>query len=206
VAYADWKIIKYFLIIWLIGTGVVPLIGLYTKISPAVNWFQQSIFVLTGLVGYFILGAYIYRLRFRRSTLAALLVIGAVSTGLGTYFLVSTMGENYSRILLDASSLTVIVTSIALFLLLASVPNQKVEKHTKISRILSVISQNTLPIYLFHVIVLETLQKGYLGVRLSVSTLNPIIEIPLLTAVTLLICLAIIVPLKKVPCLKRILG
>ena len=79
-------------------------------------------------------------------------------------------------------------------------------KFTRGSRALKVVSQNSLPIYLFHVIVLEALQKGYLGFKISVTTINPIIEIPLITAVTLLICLALIVPLKKVPYMKRILG
>jgi len=69
-----------------------------------------------------------------------------------------------------------------------------------------VISKNTLPIYLFHLIVLESLQNGYLGFKLSVTTLNPLVEIPLATAVTLAICLAVIVPLKKVPYLGRLLG
>lgn len=73
-------------------------------------------------------------------------------------------------------------------------------------RALKVVSQNSLPIYLLHVIVLEALQKGYLGFGISVTTINPIIEIPLITAVTPLICLAIIVPLKKLPYMKRILG
>jgi len=44
---------------------------------------------------------------------------------------------------------------------------------------LKVVSQNSLSIYLFHVIVLEALQKGYLGFKKSVTTINPIIEIPL---------------------------
>jgi hypothetical protein len=54
--------------------------------------------------------------------------------------------------------------------------------------------------------VLEALQKGFLGFKISVTTMNPIIEIPLITAVTLLICLAIIVPLKKIPYVRRVIG
>ena len=71
---------------------------------------------------------------------------------------------------------------------------------------LKLISQNTLPIFLFHVIVLESLQKGYFGFTISITKMNPIIEIPLITALTLLICLAVIVPLKKIPYVKRIIG
>jgi hypothetical protein len=54
--------------------------------------------------------------------------------------------------------------------------------------------------------VLETLQRGFLGFKISLNTMSPIIEIPLITAVTLFICLAVIVPLKKIPYVKRIIG
>ena len=108
------------------------------------------------------------------------------------------MGEQLSQFFYDASSFNVIIASAALFLLLAAIPNQAVEnRFPHANRMLKLISQNTLPIYLFHVMVLETLQKGYLGFKISVTTMNPIIEIPLITVVTLLICLAIIVALRE---------
>lgn len=163
--------------------------------------------VLTGLLGYFILGAYVAKLRLRTSILSLMLVLSSVWTIIGTYFLIGTLGEQYSQFFLDASSFSVIIASVTLFLILASIPNQTVEnRFPNGNRLLKLISQNTLPIYLFHVIVLETLQKGYLGFKISVTTMNPIIEIPLVTAVTLVICLAIIVPLKKIPYVKRIIG
>jgi surface polysaccharide O-acyltransferase-like enzyme len=125
----------------------------------------------------------------------------------GTYFLIGAIGEKFSVFFLDASSFSVIIASVALFLVLAAIPNQVIEtKLPRGSKVLKIISENSLPLYLFHVIILETLQNGYLGFRISVTTINPIIEIPLITTVTLLICLAIIVPLKKLPYVKRIIG
>ena len=207
VAHADWKIIKYFLLLWFVGTGIIPLLTLYASISPQTVWFRQNVFVLTGLLGYFILGAYVAKLRLRTSLLSLMLVLSTVWTILGTYFLIGTMGEQYSQFFLDASSFSVIIASVTLFLILASIPNQTVEnKIPRGSKVLQVISQNTIPIYLFHIIILETLQKGYLGFKISVTTMNPIIEIPIVAAVTLLICLAIIVPLKKIPYVKRLIG
>ena len=100
-----------------------------------------------------------------------------------------------------------IVASAALFLLLLAVPTQSLQtKHPRTNRIIKLISANTLPIFLFHVIVLETLQNGYLGFTLSVTSMNPLIAIPLITGLTLLICLAVIVPLKKIPYVKKIIG
>jgi hypothetical protein len=54
------------------------------------------------------------------------------------------------------------------------------------------------------VMVLESLQKGYLGFKISMNTLNPIVEIPLITMVTLFICFLIVFILKKIPVLKDI--
>jgi len=207
VAHTNWVTIKYFLLIWFVGTAIIPLFTLYANISNQSYWFGQSVFVLTGMVGYFILGAYIPKLRLRSSVLFIILALSSVWTIFGTYFVVGTLGEQYSQVFLDATSFSVIFASIALFLLLAAVPSQAVQtKYPRGNLVLRLISENTLPIYLFHVMVLETLQKGYLGFQISVTTMNPIIEIPLITAVTLLICLAIIVTLKKLPYVKRIIG
>jgi surface polysaccharide O-acyltransferase-like enzyme len=207
VAHADWRIIRYFLILWFVSTGLISILTISIAISPQAHWFRDSVFILTGLIGYFILGAYVNRLKFRRSLLYLGLVLGSVWTIIGTYILEGTLGSVYSQFFLDASSFSVIVASVALFLLLAAIPNSTIEvKLPRGSRILKVISQNSLPIYLFHVIVLEALQKGYLGFKISVTTINPLIEIPLVTAVTLLICLAILVPLKKLPYVNRIIG
>lgn len=207
VAHADWRIIRYFLIIWFIGSGIITLVTLYSNLSSQALWFKDNVFLLTGLIGYFILGAYVVKLQFRSSILYLGLILSTVWTILGTFFLIGTLGESYSQFFLDATSFSVIIASVALFLILAAIPNQTIEnRFPRGNKILKIISQNTLPIYLFHIIILETLQKGYLGFQVSVTTMNPIIEIPLITAVTLLLCLAIIFPLKKLPYVKRIIG
>jgi surface polysaccharide O-acyltransferase-like enzyme len=72
--------------------------------------------------------------------------------------------------------------------------------------VLHLIGQNTIPIYLFHIMVLEALHKGFFGFQISLATMTPALEIPLITAVTLLICLGVIYPLKKIPFVKRLIG
>ncbi len=207
VAHADWKIIRYFLVIWFLGTGIIPLLSLYSGISPQAVWFRDSVFLLTGLIGYYIFGTYAMRLRIRARFLWTGLILSTLWTLLGTYFLIGTLGEAYSRFFLDASSFSVILASVSLFLILAAIPNQTIQNRLpRGSRVLKAISENTLPIYIFHVIVLEALQNGFFGFKVSVTTINPIIAIPLVTVLTLLICLAIFVPLKKLPYVKRIIG
>jgi surface polysaccharide O-acyltransferase-like enzyme len=207
VAHANWTLIRYFLVLWFIGTGLVSLLTLVADISSQGTWFRDNVFLLTGIIGYFVLGAYVGKLKFRPAVLWVFFVLGTLCTIFATYFIIGTLGERYSQFFLDASSFNVIIASVTFFLILGSILNQKIEvKMPWLSRVLRVISLNTLPIYLFHVIVLETLQKGYLGFKISVAYINPVLEIPLLAGLTLLICLAIIVPLKKVPYVNRIIG
>jgi surface polysaccharide O-acyltransferase-like enzyme len=215
VTYANWNIVKYLLVIWFVGTGIIPLFGLYQGISAQITWFQATVFILTGLIGYFVLGAYIAKMKIRPSILYLIFAVSLVWTIIGTYIIVGTLGERYSQFFFDASSVNVIITSVVFFLMLSTIQHPKTlvsgaaEQAIRVprtTRIIQVISQNTLPIYLFHVMVLETLQKGYLGFKISVTTINPVIEIPLITALTLFICLAVIVPLKKIPYVGKVLG
>jgi surface polysaccharide O-acyltransferase-like enzyme len=78
--------------------------------------------------------------------------------------------------------------------------------HPKLKKLLSIISQNTLPLFLFHVIILETLQRGYLGITINGNTINSIVGVPLMTVIVLFLSLAVIVPLKKIPILKDLIG
>lgn len=202
VTHSSSKILQYFLLIWFVGTAVVPLLTLF---GPFV--LNTDVFLWTGWLGYFILGAYLIKVRWRPSILYSILVFGLLWTAIGTYLVVGTIGERLSQFFYQSFSFSVIMASIALFQLLSAVPPQKIaSRFPRSNRLLHQISQNTLPIYLFHVMVIETLQKGYLGFKLSLTTMNPILEIPLATFVTLFICLGLIIPLKKIPYLRRLIG
>jgi surface polysaccharide O-acyltransferase-like enzyme len=200
--HADWKLLQYLIFVWFAGTALIPLLTLFGPYSLNAN-----VFIFTGWLGYFVLGAYLMRVQLKSSLLTLVWVLGLLWTIIGTYLVIATLGEKFSQFFLDAASFNIILASAALFLLLASIPSRKIEnRFPRGNRVFKLISQNTLPIFLFHVIVLESLQKGYFGFTISITKMNPIIEIPLITALTLLICLAVIVPLKKIPYVKRIIS
>jgi surface polysaccharide O-acyltransferase-like enzyme len=159
------------------------------------------------MIGYFLLGAYLPKLRARTSIVYVTLLSSFILTIAATYLVVGTLGEKSSQFFYDASSITVILASISLFLALTAVSPQKIEnRFPKIKSLIALISANTLSIYLFHVMVLEALQKGYFGIKISVTTMNPVLEIPLITALTLTICLAVLIPIKKIPYFHRLVG
>ena len=148
--------------------------------------------------------------KLKRSTMLGLLALGLVLTAVGTYAIAATVGGPQTYFFQDYFSPTTILSAVMLFLLLNTlkVPANPTEApHPKINWLLRQISKSTLTIFLFHVIVLEALQRGYLwGFTISGNTLNSIIEVPLITLVTLFICLGIILPLQKVPVLKKLIG
>jgi len=104
-------------------------------------------------------------------------------------------------------SINVILASVTMFLLLSKLKaNWSRNLHPFINRVVHAIGKNTLPIYMFHLIVMETLQRGYLGFKLSLTVMNPVIGIPVITIVTLFITFGLILIMKKIPILRTLIG
>ncbi|MGD6933079.1 MAG: acyltransferase [Candidatus Bathyarchaeia archaeon] len=203
IAHASRRLLRYFFVLWLTGVSVVPLLNLLVGHN-----LNNNVFLITGYIGYFLLGLYLLDTHVNRKVLVACVLAGFAWTALGTYWITATVGGSLQFFFYDYFSLGVILSSVALFLLLISVNYRKIKiKHPKLDRLIHYVSINSLAIYLFHFMVLETLENGYLwGFKISMATLSPIIEIPLLAGVTLVICLLVLYPLRKIPYLNRLIG
>jgi surface polysaccharide O-acyltransferase-like enzyme len=202
VAHANRNMLRYFLILWFLGTSIAPIAYLFVPFT-----LNNDIFLFTGWVGYFLLGLYLVDVKVRPKILYAILIIGFSLTAIGTYLLTYFIGGPRQYFFYDYLGIDVVVLSASLFLLLKSVPSNYIEKKSfSLNKIIHFISASSLAIFLIHVIVLESIERGYFGFRISITTMNPIVEIPLATAVTLLICLGILYPVSKVPILKKIVG
>ena len=139
--------------------------------------------------------------------LFAILILGYLWTIIGTYLITYIVGGQKQYFFFNFLAANVILVSVALFLLLKKVPEDYVRKKSPYAnRLIRFISQCSLAIFLLHVIILESLQNGYFGFRLSIITISPIYEIPFITALTLLICLAILYPISKISFLKKFVG
>ncbi|MCL5877330.1 MAG: acyltransferase family protein [Candidatus Bathyarchaeota archaeon] len=203
VPYMTDKLFKYFLGLWFVGVSLVPLIQLATPYD-----FNPNLFAIPGYVGYFLLGAYLVNVRVKRSTLVALICLGVALTAVGTFQMSRTVGGGTSYYFQEYLSPTMILSSISFFLLLNTfkTPCGQPVEHSWRKRIMRVISENTLGIYLFHMMVIYSLQNGFFGFALNGNTLNSIVGVPLMVGLVLAICLVVLVPLKKVPVLKRLIG
>ena len=203
IANGDLKIIRYLILLWFVGVAIVPLIQLASGYT-----LNSTVFVIGGWVGYFVLGSYLQRVKLRSAILYGLLIIGFVWTIFGMWLMnypLNAMGQN--NFFFGYLTVNVIIGSVALFMILIKFhPDWPGSNHKITSRIAQAISRNTLPIFLFHVIILESFERGFFGFTLSVTTLNPIVEIPLITVLTLFITLGLVLLMRKVPVLKKLIG
>ncbi|NLE04570.1 MAG: acyltransferase family protein [Crenarchaeota archaeon] len=204
IAHADQKIIKYFLIVWFFGVSVIPFFELFIPYH-----LNSNVFTLTGYVGFFVLGTYLLKANFRRLTSASFASLGVVLTVIATYILAATIGGMELYFFQQYFSITVIFTAVMTFSFLLTINPPTLEKKTSFfsfHKLIQLISHNTLGIFFVHVMVIESTQRGYFGFAFNQELLNPIVEIPLLTAFVLFVSLGIILILKKVPYLNKLIG
>lgn len=220
IAHADAKIMKYYIVLWVLSASIIPLISYFTPYSV-----NSGVFTVTGWVGYYILGIYLLNVKISRKYLVAFMLLGIALAAAGTVYMAHNYGGSQTWYFQDYLSPTMILASVMAFLLLNTIKmpsykttptpqtpltqqlvNQKPIGPSKSNKLLHVISENTLPIFFFHLMVIQAIQRGYLGFTINGVTINSVIGVPLVAVITLFICLAVIVPLKKVPLLKKLIG
>jgi surface polysaccharide O-acyltransferase-like enzyme len=202
VKFLDSKRFKYLLILWFIGTSVIWFINTFGPYN-----FNTALFVFTGWTGYYILGAFLQKIKVRTWILIFTACLGITTAIFGAYAVTALVGERVTEFFHESLNFNMIIASVAVYLLLINIPLKHVEsQNTKVNAVLHWIGQNTLPIYLMHYIILECFIFGFFGFHLNAYTLNPIIEIPLLTLLTFGLTAVIVYPLKKIPIVKRLIG
>ncbi len=202
VKHLDHERFKYLLILWFVGTVSIPLINTFGSFN-----FNPVIFVFTGWIGVYLLGVYLQKVKVRTWILVLGAALGLSGAVVGAYVTAAFVGERVITFFHESLSFNMIIASVSVFLLLIAIPPSRIQsRYGKVNRLICWISQNTLPIYLFHLMVLESLELGFLGLTLNQATLPPIVEVPLVTMLTLLLSCLIIYPLNKIPLVKRLIG
>jgi surface polysaccharide O-acyltransferase-like enzyme len=201
VKHIDRKKFKLLLAIWFVGTVSVPLVHTFTNFN-----YNPVMFVITDWVGFFLLGIYLTETKIH-STIAYLgLIFGLLVAIVGDWFLTASMGEQFTGYFHGYLSFNMIIASAALFLILIRIPYGRIDSgNSSINRFIRWVEHNTLPIYLVHIIVLESLQLGLLGFSFP-YTYNLLVDVPLLALVTFVLTAAIVYPLKKIPFVMKLIG
>ena len=188
-------------VLWFIGTIIVPFLQTFTAFT-----FNPVMFVFTDWAGFFLLGVYLVQSKMRRAVVYPTIVLGLLVAILGEWFITAAFGQAKTGYFHGYLSFNMILASAALFLVLVSIPRGRIEKGNGIlMRLMHWIGQNTLPFYLLHVIVLEVLQIGLWGLRYPYTGMVLIDAIGLFAA-SFTLSAILIYALKKVPLISRLVG
>lgn len=184
----------YFLFLWFLGTPVIDLLNHLFNLKIAIQ------IPISGYLGYFVLGYYLYNNTLKKKTRVTIYLLGLISyfvTVLGVYLETANAGGKFSGFYYNYLSPNTVFIAISIFLLF---------KHMKIGEsklysLISFISNKGLGIYLIHALVLKLLSDNY---NLNANSFNPIFSIPTVSMLTLIISCSVVFLLKDIPVIKRI--
>ena len=195
------RLFSYLLILWFAGTVITPFIHTFTTFN-----FNPVMFVFFDWIGYFLLGIYLLSANFSRKIGITVAVLGLLGTVVGDWIVTATAGQQFTGYFHNYMSATTILASAAVFSLLLSATPTRLQSQGKISRVMHWVSQNTMGIYLIHIIVLVALTYRVFGIFLNSLTYLPLIDVPIYTALVFVISAALVFALKKIPYVKKLIG
>ncbi len=201
VKYMDQKKYTLLLSFWFIGTVLTPIIHTFTPF-----FFNPLSFIVLDWVGYFLLGVYLLNTKISSWLAYVGLIGGLLVAVIGDWLLTATMGQAYTGFFHAYLGFNMIIAAASLFLLLTRIPKSRIENGNRtLSRLIHWIGKNTLPIYLIHIIVLETLELGLLGFTFPYTGVF-VVDVLVMAVITFVVSAAIIYPLKKIPYISKIVG
>ncbi|MCW3995395.1 MAG: acyltransferase family protein [Candidatus Bathyarchaeota archaeon] len=191
----------YLIALWFVGTVSTTYIHVFTEFE-----FNPVMFVFFDWIGYYLLGIFLLSISIRRQTAYLAAAFGFLGAIVGDWLLTATAGEHYTGYFHSYMSATVIVGAAGLFFLLVSLPSTCIEGNFKVSRVIHWIGQNTLPIYLIHIIVMVSLTNQVFGVYLNSLTYMPLVDVPVFTFLVFSVSAIVVYALKKIPYVKKLIG
>ena len=197
VSAASWRDLMYFIIIWFVAT---PLFELAQRILGFPT--AMVIPVVTGYVGYFMLGYLLAELQLdRRGRILSLvgIVLAVAITFFGTNMLSVQAGPIDAYFYSYFSLPTVLATVCGFFLL-----KDLGQKLGKVGGLVRTVSATSFGIYLIHIFVVELLRKGDLGFHLYGWMGPSVYMIPLTALAVFFLSFVFVFVLRKIPVLKML--
>lgn len=183
----------YFLAIWIVLVIVNPYLSELDDNNFDLNFF-------TGYLGYIVLGNFLFKTnrKITRLALAALFLTAYLYTVIRSC-IVSVQGNQLDEKYLDNLSWNVIVMAACVYLFFK---DKNLFPGRTSRKIVDTIAAHSYGIYLSHILVLNV----FLWLGWKFYFIHPLFSIPLLTLACLLISLALILAMKKLPVLKNVAG
>lgn len=208
-AFSNQKTCEYFLVLFLIAGVLIPTIQLFDIPGPINRLLTHVegyyfIDILTGYIGYFVLGHYLhsyctFEMNNKRRIIIGLMAgIGILLTYAGCLINTITRGT-FSSLFNTPFSINAMISCVSIFLLLRALGTHITNK--TINKMVQWISAYSLGIYLFHPFVLNTFGAITNENYIPIYCVSLVVRL----AATLIITCIIVYILKKIPYLNRII-
>lgn len=193
----DTKLLKYFLLLWLIISAFNFLVKassleILNKISD-----NMYITLVTGYSGYFLLGYFLSRKKYRTKYAIILGIISLLITVIGTY-IVSINSRNTNELFYANLSPNVIGMSISVFILVKNTfENLKI--NVTFNKIINTIAKYSLGIYLIHFWFISVFIKFE-----NIFNFSPIINLGVISCIVFLLSFTVTFILSKIKFIRHI--
>lgn len=184
---------KYLFLLWGLTT-FHTYIGYFFKINVGIY-----INNISGFIGYFISGYYIYKSDISRKQRKIWYLIGVISlmfTIIETRLL-SIQNGVFNQFFYDSMQPNIILITVAVFIFLKYHKFKNIHGRDMITKLSNV----CFPVYLMHPLVLHYLSK----LKINVNMVNPLVGDVSTVCLTMIICFLIILPLQRIPYINSII-
>lgn len=184
--------------LWLLAVAVFPLLQTFWGIR-----FYDLLIPISGYIGYYLAGYYFSKIsRVKNYILVIIWMIANLVSYFGTLMMSKKAGE-VDPFFYNYTSLTVIASAMALFVFVKQLDFPGFyARFPKLGKFFSLAASASYSVYLDHLILLDMLFMGTLGITVNINTFDPIVGIPLITAVVTIIPGLIVLVLRRIPIIR----
>jgi surface polysaccharide O-acyltransferase-like enzyme len=193
----------YTLGLWFVWSSILPLWAWWGGPRVAI-----PVVVVSTYVGYLLAGIWLAGMRVSTRTrleLLLLIVLTTVWTIVATARL--TGADTLNPGLYGYEMPNVLVMSVGWFVLLTQAePAAWVDRHPRLLAVIRVVAASSYGVYLVHPFILNLLDSGFLGVRITGASLPPFLGVPGLALGVLAVSVVLMAGVGRIPVVRRLLG
>lgn len=198
IAQAKKKDFLYAIGLWILAISVFPLMEKFWGIR-----IYYLLIPITGYIGYYLAGYFISTIpHVKKMFLFAIWIIANLVTFFGTWTISKKTGD-LDQFFYGYTSLTVIAAAFTLFIYIKQVDfSSFYARFPYFKKFISLAASTSFSIYLIHLIILEMLYAGTLGITINSNTFNPYIGIPVIAVIVLFSSGLIVLALRHIPVIR----